>query len=48
MHTRRITRRDDLVVGENLISFDGAPRMYTVSLLEFRGDKSRMSASTSW
>jgi hypothetical protein len=48
MHTRRITHRDDLVVGENLISFDGAPRIYTVSLLEFRGDKSRMSASTSW
>ena len=39
LHTRRITHRDDLVVGENLISYDGAPWMYSVSLLEFRGDK---------
>ena len=38
-HTRRITHRDDLVVGENLISYDGAPWKYSVSLLEFRGDK---------
>lgn len=37
-HTRRITHRDDLVVGENLISYDGAPEKYSVSLLEFRGD----------
>jgi hypothetical protein len=43
-HTRRITHRDDLVVGENLISYDGAPEKYSVSLLEFRGEKSRMSA----
>lgn len=39
MHTRRITHRDDFVVGENLISYDGAPWKYSVSLLEFRGEK---------
>ncbi|HEX3196704.1 MAG TPA: hypothetical protein VHR39_04030 [Propionibacteriaceae bacterium] len=39
MHTRRITHRDDFVVGENLISYDGRPWMYSVSLLEFRGNK---------
>lgn len=38
-HTRRITRRDDLVVVENLISYDGSPWQFTVNLLEFRGDK---------
>jgi len=38
-HTRHITHRDDLVVVENLISYDGAPWMFTVSLLEFRGDR---------
>jgi SnoaL-like domain len=38
-HTRRITHRDDLAVVENLISYNGAPWMYTVNLLEFRGDK---------
>ncbi|MDQ0147349.1 MULTISPECIES: nuclear transport factor 2 family protein [Pseudarthrobacter] len=38
-HTRRITRRDDLVVVENLISYDGAPWMYTVNLLEFRDER---------
>lgn len=38
-HTRRVTHREDLVVVENLISYDGAPWMYTVSLLEFSGDK---------
>ncbi|MFZ1409896.1 MAG: nuclear transport factor 2 family protein [Micropruina sp.] len=38
-HTRRITHREDLVVAENLISYDGKPWMYTVNLLEFRGDK---------
>ena len=37
-HTRRITRRDDLVVVENLISYDGAPWMFTVNILEFRDD----------
>jgi hypothetical protein len=36
---RRITHRDDLVVGENHISYDSAPWMYSVSLLEFRGNK---------
>ena len=43
-HTRRIVHREDLVVVENLISYDGAPWMYTVNLLEFRGDKSRARA----
>ena len=38
-HTRRITDRADLVVVENLISYDGAPWMYTVNLLEFRCDR---------
>ena len=36
---RRITRREDLVVAENLISYDGGPWMHTVNLMEFRGDK---------
>jgi hypothetical protein len=38
-HTRRITHRDDLVVAENLISYDGAPWMFAVSLMEFEGDE---------
>jgi len=38
-HLRRITHRDDLVVTEYLISYDGAPWMYTVSLMQFREDK---------
>ena len=38
-HTRRITHRADLVVVENLISYDGSPWMYTVSLMEFRDDR---------
>ena len=38
-HTRRITHRADLVVVENLISYDGAPWMPTVNILEFRGDR---------
>jgi hypothetical protein len=38
-HTRRITHRADLVVVENLISYNSAPWMYTVSILEFRGDR---------
>jgi SnoaL-like domain len=38
-HIRRITHRGDLVVCENLISYDGAPWMFTVNLLEFRDDK---------
>ena len=38
-HTRRITHREDLVVVENLISYDGKPWTYTVNLMEFRDDK---------
>jgi hypothetical protein len=38
-HTRRITHRDDLVVVENLISYNSAPWMVSVNLLEFRGDR---------
>ncbi len=38
-HIRRITHRDDLVVTEYLISYDGAPWMFTVSIMEFAGDK---------
>lgn len=37
--TRRITHRADLVVVENLISYDRSPWMYTVSLMEFRDDR---------
>lgn len=37
--TRRIARGDHLVVAENLISYDGGPWMFTVNLLEYRGDK---------
>jgi hypothetical protein len=36
---RRIRGRGDLRVAENLISYDGAPWSYVVSILEFRGDK---------
>ena len=36
---RRIKRGDDLVVAENLISYDGGPWMFTVNLLEYRDDK---------
>ncbi len=38
-HTRRITHRDDLVVVENLISYNHSPWMFTVNVLEFRGDR---------
>lgn len=38
-HIRRITHRADLVVAENLISYDGSPWMFTVSLMELRGDR---------
>ena len=38
-HTRSITRRDDVVVAENLISYDGQPWMFSVNLMYFRGDK---------
>jgi SnoaL-like domain len=36
---RRIVISGELVVAENLISYDGAPWMFTVNLMEFRGDK---------
>lgn len=35
---RRLTRWGDLVVAENLISYDGAPPMYTVNLIELNSD----------
>jgi ketosteroid isomerase-like protein len=38
-HIRRITHREDLVVVENLISYDGSPWQFTVNLLEFRGER---------
>ena len=36
---RRIKHDGDLVVAENLISYDGAPWMFTVNIMEFRGDR---------
>ena len=38
-HTRRITHRDDFVVGETSSATTAGPWMYSVSLLEFRGNK---------
>jgi ketosteroid isomerase-like protein len=38
-HIRRITHRDDVVVVENLISYDGGPWKPTVHVILFRGDK---------
>jgi len=38
-HLRRISHRDDLVVTEYLISYNGAPWMFTVSIMEFVGDR---------
>jgi ketosteroid isomerase-like protein len=38
-HLRRINHRDDLVVTEYLISYDGAPWMFTVSIMRFRDDR---------
>ena len=35
---RRMDRWGDLVVAENLISYDGAPPMYTVNLIELNTD----------
>ena len=35
---RRMDRWGDLVVAENLISYDGAPPMYTVNLIELNAD----------
>jgi hypothetical protein len=36
---RRITHQGSLWVVENLISYDGGPWMFTVSILELRGEK---------
>lgn len=36
---RRLTHQGDLWVAENLISYDGSPWMFTVNILQFRGDK---------
>src|SRR3954452_6361574 len=38
-HLRRVTHREDLVVTEYLISYDRAPWMFTVSIMEFDGDR---------
>jgi hypothetical protein len=38
-HLRRISHRDDLVVTEYLISYNGTPWMFTVSIMEFVGEK---------
>ena len=38
-HLRRITHRDDLVVTEYLISYNGAPWQFTVSIMEFREEQ---------
>ena len=38
-HLRRISSRLDLAVTEYLISYNGAPWMFTVSIMEFVGDK---------
>jgi hypothetical protein len=36
---RRIIAREDLVVAEVSVSYDGGPWQYGVQLLEFRGDR---------
>ncbi len=38
-HLRRIVHREDLVVTEYLISYNGAPWQFTVSVMEFRGER---------
>ncbi len=38
-HLRRISHRTDLVVTEYLISYNGEPWMFTVSIMEFRDDR---------
>ena len=38
-HLRRITHREDVVVTEYLISYNGAPWMFTVSIMEFRDER---------
>ena len=45
---RRITHDGDLWVAENLISYDGSPWMFTVSILQLRGDKIAHGGCTSW
>jgi SnoaL-like domain len=35
---RRITSSGELVVAENLISYDGGPWMFAVNLMQFRDD----------
>lgn len=37
--TRRVIHDGHLVVAENLISYDGAPWMFVVNIMEFTGDK---------
>ena len=37
-HLRRISHQDALVVTEYLISYNGAPWMFTVSIMQFRDD----------
>jgi hypothetical protein len=36
---RRMTNSGDLWVTEYLLSYDGAPYMFTINVLQFRGDK---------
>ena len=38
-HLRRISHRDDLVVTEYLISYDPPAWMFTVSIMQFRGER---------
>jgi len=38
-HLRRIVHRQELVVSEYLVSYTGAPWMFTVSIMEFHGDR---------
>ena len=38
-HLREINSREDLAVTEYLISYNGAPWMFTVSIMRFRDDK---------
>ncbi len=38
-HLRRISHRDDLVVTEYLISYNGEPWMFTVSIMHLRDDR---------
>jgi hypothetical protein len=45
---RRVTVRDDLVVVELSISYNGGPWQYGVQLLEFRGDKVAREWRASW